>query len=33
MKSGKIIRWIDDCLPIFTLLNHELNEYPKIIGT
>ena len=24
----KIIKWIDDRLPIFTLLRHELRDYP-----
>src|SRR5713101_6789942 len=27
-RQGRIIRWIDYRLPIFTFLNHELNEYP-----
>jgi quinol-cytochrome oxidoreductase complex cytochrome b subunit len=27
-RLNRIIRWIDYRLPIFTFLNHELNEYP-----
>jgi len=26
--TNKTIRWLDSRLPIFTLINHELNEYP-----
>ena len=26
--QSKLVRWIDSRLPIFTFLNHELNEYP-----
>ncbi|HLI22328.1 MAG TPA: cytochrome b N-terminal domain-containing protein, partial [Stellaceae bacterium] len=26
--QSKLVRWIDHRLPIFTFLNHELNEYP-----
>ena len=25
-----LVRWIDHRLPIFSFLNHELHEYPKI---
>jgi ubiquinol-cytochrome c reductase cytochrome b/c1 subunit len=27
-KQSKVIRWIDERLPIFTFISHELNEYP-----
>ncbi len=27
-RQSRVIRWIDYRLPIFTFLNHELNEYP-----
>jgi quinol-cytochrome oxidoreductase complex cytochrome b subunit len=27
-QNNKVIRWIDHRLPIFTFLDHELNEYP-----
>ena len=26
--SNPVARWIDHRLPVFTFLNHELNEYP-----
>jgi ubiquinol-cytochrome c reductase cytochrome b subunit len=28
IARNKIVRWIDHRLPIFTFMNHELNEYP-----
>ena len=28
MFKNPLVRWIDYRLPIFTLLNHELDEYP-----
>ncbi|HZS84069.1 MAG TPA: cytochrome b N-terminal domain-containing protein [Stellaceae bacterium] len=28
VKQNKLIRWIDHRLPVFTLMEHELNEYP-----
>jgi quinol-cytochrome oxidoreductase complex cytochrome b subunit len=27
-NSSKLVRWIDDRLPIFTFMDHELNAYP-----
>jgi quinol-cytochrome oxidoreductase complex cytochrome b subunit len=27
-KQSKLVRWIDHRLPIFSFMNHELNEYP-----
>jgi quinol-cytochrome oxidoreductase complex cytochrome b subunit len=27
-RTNKVIRWIDHRLPVFTFLDHELNEYP-----
>ncbi len=27
-SQNKVVRWIDHRLPIFTFMNHELNEYP-----
>jgi quinol-cytochrome oxidoreductase complex cytochrome b subunit len=27
-SQSKVVRWIDRRLPIFTFINHELNEYP-----
>src|SRR3979490_1856037 len=27
-KKGGVVEWIDYRLPVFTFLNHELNEYP-----
>jgi ubiquinol-cytochrome c reductase cytochrome b/c1 subunit len=27
-KQSKVIRWIDERLPVFTFISHELNEYP-----
>ncbi|HEY1503040.1 MAG TPA: cytochrome b N-terminal domain-containing protein [Stellaceae bacterium] len=27
-SQSKLVRWIDHRLPIFTFINHELNEYP-----
>ena len=27
-SQNRIVRWIDDRLPIFTFMQHELNEYP-----
>ena len=27
-SQSKLVRWIDRRLPIFTFINHELNEYP-----
>jgi ubiquinol-cytochrome c reductase cytochrome b/c1 subunit len=27
-QQSKLVRWIDHRLPIFTFMNHELNEYP-----
>ena len=27
-SQNKLVRWIDHRLPIFTFLDHELNEYP-----
>ena len=27
-KQSKLVRWIDHRLPIFTFINHELNDYP-----
>jgi quinol-cytochrome oxidoreductase complex cytochrome b subunit len=27
-QQNKIVRWIDHRLPIFTFMQHELNEYP-----
>jgi ubiquinol-cytochrome c reductase cytochrome b/c1 subunit len=27
-KQSKLVRWIDDRLPVFTFISHELNEYP-----
>jgi len=28
MTNSGLVKWIDDRLPIFTFMNHELNEYP-----
>jgi quinol-cytochrome oxidoreductase complex cytochrome b subunit len=27
-RNGRAVRWIDHRLPVFTFLNHELNDYP-----
>ncbi len=27
-SQGPVVKWIDDRLPVFTFLQHELNEYP-----
>jgi quinol-cytochrome oxidoreductase complex cytochrome b subunit len=27
-SQGPIVRWIDERLPIFTFMEHELNDYP-----
>src|SRR5258707_13514376 len=27
-KQNKLVRWIDNRLPIFTFMSHELNDYP-----
>src|SRR5260370_42402185 len=27
-KQNKLVRWIDNRLPIFTFMTHELNDYP-----
>src|SRR6266853_1939175 len=27
-RSARLVRWIDHRLPVFTFLNHELNDYP-----
>src|SRR6266446_3065942 len=27
-RNGRVVRWIDHRLPVFTFLDHELNDYP-----